>query len=152
MSGVLRYEGIPFVARFGWYAGELTEKFLKSLAEKKLLAAKCPKCGYTVFPPRIRCVKCYTKMGEENLVELSGKGKVVSWSSVRVIPDGKGGFKEIDPVTIAAVKLDGSDSIIMLPIDAESVEEGMEVEIEWREERKGEIADIIGFKPAGVVE
>jgi hypothetical protein len=153
VSGIVRYEGAPFVARFGWYAGELMEKFVKSLAEKKLLATRCPKCGYTIVPPRIRCVKCYTKLGEENLVELSGKGKLLSYTVVHTIPDGKGGFTDLDkPVLLGAIKLDEADSTIFAvlgEVEPEKLVEGLEVQVVWREETKGELADIAYFKPVG---
>ena len=148
MSGVIRYQGIPFVARFKWSAGELMEKFIQALGEKKLLAAKCRNCGYAVFPPRIRCPKCYAKLSENDLVELSGKGTLLSYTKVYFKLDGKGNFIELEqPEILAAVKLEGTDSTIFVPLrETEKLQEGLKVEVVWREETKGELSDIAYFK------
>ena len=145
VAGVIRYEGIPFVARFRWSAGEMMERFIKSLGERKLLAARCS-CNYTVFPPRIRCPKCYAKLSSENLVELSGKGKILSFTRVYFKLDGKGNFVELEePEILAAIKLDGADSTIFAKICGDA-KEGAEVEVVWGEETKGELSDVVCFR------
>lgn len=53
-------------------------------AEKKLMAAKCKKCGNVMLPPRALCNKCH---GDDlEWVELSGKGKLVSFTAIGVGP------------------------------------------------------------------
>jgi uncharacterized OB-fold protein len=55
-------------------------------------------------------------------------------------------------MTIGAVKLDGVDSLLFLPVEgvkAADLKEGLKVKIQWWEETKGELADIRGFEPAG---
>ncbi len=151
-EGIVRVKGLPFVARFKWSTGFLMERFIKSLAEKKLLGAKCPSCGYTYVPPRSRCGKCLTKLGEKNLVELSGRGVLVGYTTAYVGLDGEGNFVDLEkPRVIGAIKLEGADSTIFMPIgeiDPEGVREGMEVEPKWREATRGELADIEYFKPS----
>ena len=149
---ITRVSGMPIVAGFQWSVGKMMEKFIKSFAERKILGAKCPKCGYTYVPPRARCGKCYTKIDERNLVQLSGKGTLTGYTSAFVRLDGKGNFLDLrEPRVIGAIKLDDSDSTIFLPlgkVDPKDVKEGSRVEAVWREETKGEIADLLCFRPA----
>jgi len=149
---VIRVSGLPIVAGFRWSVGKTMEKFIKSFADRKILAAKCPKCGYTYVPPRLRCGKCYTKIEEKNLVELPGKGTLIGYTTAHVQLDGKGNFLDLDkPKVIGAIKLEGSDSTIFMPlgeVDLKKVKEGIKVEVVWREETKGEMADLLYFKPA----
>lgn len=143
---VTRYEGIPFVARFRWSAGELFDDFLNGLRNAKLIASKCG-CGYAVLPPRIRCPKCYGKMGKENLVEISGRGIVEAYTRVFFKFDGSGNEIWLDqPEILAMVRFEGANSVLVLPyLDAE-ISEGLEVEIAWREERSGSVSDILGVR------
>ncbi|MGQ9721168.1 MAG: Zn-ribbon domain-containing OB-fold protein [Candidatus Jordarchaeum sp.] len=149
---VIPVTGIPVVAAFRWSVGELMDRFIRELGNKKILGAKCSKCNYTYVPPRIRCGKCSTKMDEKNLTELSSKGVLVGYTTAYVELDGNGNFRELEkPKAIGAIKLDGAGSTIYMPLvdlDPEKLKVGMKVEVVWREETKGEIADIKGFKPA----
>ena len=128
------------------------EKFIKSLADKKLFAAKCPGCGYVYVPPRNRCGKCNTKIEENDLIELSGKGQLQSYTLGVVKLDGSGNFEDLPtPQAIGAVKLEGADSTVFLPLhdaDAEKLGKGMQVKILWNDELKGHPTDIKGVKPA----
>lgn len=148
---IIPVKGLPVVAGFRWSVGELMDRFIKELGNRKILGTKCPKCNYTYVPPRLRCGKCSAKMDANNLTELSGKGVLIGYTTAYVELDGKGNFRELEkPKIIGAIKLDGADSTIYMPIvdiDPQKVEAGLKVEVVWREETKGEIADIKGFKP-----
>ena len=116
--GVVRYEGLPFVARFRWNTGKIMEKFYGGFAERQILAAKCENCGYTVVRKKL---------------------------------DGKGGFVTLDkPEVIAAVKLNGADSMIFAKIgdvDVEDIKNGMEVVPVWAEKPEGRLSDLLYFRP-----
>ncbi len=153
------YEGIvpaggsiPFIAGFSWSVGSQMERFIKALADKKLLASKCPGCGYTYAPPRNRCGKCNTAIDESNNLELSGKGTLESFTLAYVELDGSGEFKDLEkPKVIGAVKLEGADSTICLPVEdvePEKLETGMPVQVQWNDKTKGDIQDIKCVKPA----
>lgn len=148
---VIRVSGLPIVAGFQWSVGKMMEEFIKSFADRKILAAKCPKCGYTYVPPRARCGKCYTQIEHKNLVELSGKGTLIGYTTAHVQLDGKGNFLNLDdPKVIGAIKLDDSDSTIFMPlgeVDPQNVKNDIRVEAVWKKETNGEIADIMYFKP-----
>ena len=148
-TDIIDVQPLPFGAGFNWSVGVLMETFIKTLADKELLATKCPKCGYTYVPPRLRCGQCCTRMEEAHLVTLSGKGTVVTSTTAHVRLDGSGNFVDLkEPEVIASVKLEGADSTVTLPIkgaNPEDVSEGTAVEVKWREEAKGDLEDIEGF-------
>jgi hypothetical protein len=56
--------------------------FDKFCSEKKVMAARCKKCGALFLPPRPLCIKCYST--EMEWVQLSGKGKLVSFTVIGV--------------------------------------------------------------------
>ena len=151
-SAIVDVQALPFFAAFSWSTGFLMEKFIKELANRKILAAKCPGCGYTYVPPRARCGKCNAKIEEKNLINLSGKGTLVSYTTAYVKLDGNGNFQDLEkPEIIGAIKLDKADSTIFMPLEGikpKDITEGLKVKVEWREETKGELSDIRCFKPA----
>lgn len=149
---IIKVAGLPIVvAGFNWSVGALMEKYIKALADKKLLATKCPNCGYIYTPPRTRCGKCHTKMGDADIVELSGKGTLIGCTVASVNLDGKGKFVDLEkPKIIGAIKLDGADSTIFMQIEGietKNMQTGIKVQIEWSAETKGAISDIKCFKP-----
>jgi uncharacterized OB-fold protein len=150
-SDIIQVEGLPFGAGFNWSVGVPMERFIKALARKEILGVKCPECGYTYVPPRSRCRKCTAEVGQENEVILEGKGRLTGYTLAYVQLDGSGNFKDLEqPVIIGAVRLEGADSTLFMPIEGilpEEVEEGMGVEVRWREKTKGELADIEAFQP-----
>jgi len=152
-SDVLKVDGIPIIsANFNWSVGFLMEKFIKALEKKKILASKCPKCGYVTVPPRNRCPKCSAKMEDGDVIELSGKGKLTSYTVAHVQLDGKGNWADLkEPKLVGAIKLDGADSTIFMPIegvDAKDLKEGLAVSAQWADKPKGQISDLKCFKAA----
>ncbi len=151
-SGIVDVQPVPFFAAFSWSTGFIMEKFIKELANRKILAAKCPGCGYTYVPPRSRCGKCNSKMEEKNLITLSGKGTLVSYTVAHVKLDGNGNFLDLEkPEIIGAIKLDKADSTIFMPVEGikpKDVAEGLKVKVQWRDETRGELSDLQCFTPA----
>jgi len=151
-SEIIEVGGLPFVAGFNWSTGFLMQRFIQELANRRILGVKCPECGYTYVPPRSRCGKCYAKIEEGNLITLSGKGTLVGYTTAHVELDGNGNFGDLEePGIIGAIRLENADSTIFMPLEGikpQDVCEGLKVEVQWREETKGELADIRSFKPA----
>ena len=56
--------------------------FYRFLDGKKLMGSKCKKCGALFLPPRPFCGQCLG--GEMEWFQFSGRGKLVSYSVVRV--------------------------------------------------------------------
>ena len=150
-SEIVDVQALPFVAGFNWSTGFLMQRFIQELANRKILGAKCPECGYTYVPPRSRCGKCYAKIDEKNLITLSGRGSLVSYTTAYVELDGKGNFGDLkESVIIGAIRLENADSTVFMPLQGikpQDITEGLKVEVQWREETKGEMADIKCFRP-----
>lgn len=142
--GVVRYTGLPFVARFRWNVGKTMEKFYQSFKDEKILAARCERCGYTVVPPRTVCPKCSAR--EQNLVELDGRGRIEGLTAVKFKLDGKGGYVWLEePEILAAIRLNGADSLIFARVEGDATT-GAEVEPVWAEKLEGKPSDLLRFR------
>lgn len=58
----------------------------KGLKDGKLLGLKCRKCGEMTCPPMIVCQRCGGR--ELERTELSGKGELMTFTVVRIPPEG----------------------------------------------------------------
>jgi len=128
-------------------SGEAGDKFFKALKEDgKFIAAKCKKCGWVYFPPRMYCEKDFS---ETEYIEVSGKGKVKAFTIARL--DLK--EKELqDPQIYAIIDIDGTNGCIVHllgEVDPKDLRHGLEVEpvLKKKEEREGKITDILYFRP-----
>ncbi len=107
--------------------------FFSALMEGKLIGVKCKDCEEITCPPKSTCNNC----GSRNLerIELSGKGKVVSYTATYVAPLGYDG--EV-PYVVAIVELDEGAWIVgRLDVDAEKADKedliGKRVEVYGKE-------------------
>jgi uncharacterized OB-fold protein len=78
------------------------EQFYKFLQQSKLMAGKCLKCGKIHLPPRPLCDNCYST--EFQWVEISGKGKLLTYSVIHVAPPQ---FQSLTPYTVGIIELEG---------------------------------------------
>ena len=67
----------------------------------RLESGKCKKCGNISFPKRIVCPECGSN--EFEVLALKGKGKLVTYTIIRVAPEG---FGDQAPYAIGIVELD----------------------------------------------
>ncbi len=107
-------------------------EFFSELLEGKLVGVKCNDCGNVLCPPKSAC-----DCGSRNLerIELSGKGRVVSYTVTYVAPIGYD--KEV-PYVVAMVELDEGPWIVgRLEVDVERAERedliGKRVEVYGKE-------------------
>jgi uncharacterized protein len=77
------------------------QDYMVSLMENKLLGLKCRSCGAVTAPPRMVCRTCTGT--DLDIIELSGKGKIVTFTCVYVPPDS---FVGKTPYLIVMVELD----------------------------------------------
>ncbi len=77
------------------------KEYLAALKENKLLGVKCKDCGFITAPPRLACRKCSGL--DTELVQLSGKGKIVTFTSIHVPPLSRRGRT---PFLVAMVELE----------------------------------------------
>jgi uncharacterized OB-fold protein len=73
----------------------------EALKQNKLLGLKCKQCGAVTAPPKIACGNCAS--AELDIVELSGKGKIQTFTTVFVPPEGR---ESECPYVIVLVELD----------------------------------------------
>ena len=143
--------GMVTPVRLGYtYAASPEEsRFLRGLAEGRLLAQRCPKCHKVYVPPRGACPVDGVPTTEE--VELPDKGTVTTFCIVNVPFLGQ----RIKPPYVSAyVLLDGADIAflhLIMGCEADEVRMGMRVEAVWRpkEEWDTTIENIDHFRPTG---
>jgi uncharacterized OB-fold protein len=85
--------------KFGTVSFTATTKvndFISSLEQGKVMGTRCKGCGMVFFPPRADCYKCLSSNME--WFEVSGKGKLVSYSKLEYAPVG---FDKDLPYSIA---------------------------------------------------
>ena len=76
-------------------------EYNEALKQNKLLGLKCKQCGTITVPPKITCGQCAsTDMG---VVELSGKGKIQTFTAVFVAPEER---EAEAPYIIVLIELD----------------------------------------------
>jgi len=73
----------------------------EALKENKLLGLKCQECGTVTVPPKMVCRKCTSPNIE--VVELTGKGKIQTFTTCNVAPEGR---EDEVPYVILLVELD----------------------------------------------
>jgi uncharacterized OB-fold protein len=73
----------------------------EALKQNKLLGLKCKQCGAVTVPPKITCGNCAS--ADLDIVELSGKGKIQTFTTVFVPPEGR---ESECPYVIVLVELD----------------------------------------------
>jgi hypothetical protein len=76
------------------------ESFYKFIAEKKLMAAKCQRCGRLLLPPRPVCSGCHSK--DLEWTELKGEGELLTYTVIHVAPKQ---FQSMIPYAVGIVKL-----------------------------------------------
>jgi uncharacterized OB-fold protein len=105
-------------------------RYLRALAEGRLVGQRCPACGKVYLPPRGACPTDGVPTTED--VELPDRGTVTTFCIVNVPFAGQ----RIPPPYVAAyVLIDGSDipmQHLILECPAQDVHMGMRVEAVWR--------------------
>ncbi|MGV8176445.1 MAG: Zn-ribbon domain-containing OB-fold protein [Candidatus Bilamarchaeaceae archaeon] len=111
-----------------------------------LLGSVCETCKTNFFPPRSVCPKCRRK-GKMGKTEFSGKGRVYSYTTIDVPPEG---FEEQVPYAFAIIELDEGPRIAAQIVDADkgSIKIGAKVESIFRVIQKDDPDGLIhyGFK------
>jgi len=124
-------------------------RYLRGLAEGKLIGQRCPACGKVYIPPRGACPTDGVPTSEE--VELPDTGIVTTFCIVNVPFLGQ----RIKPPYVAAyILLEGADIAflhLVLGCDASEVRMGMRVRAAWkpRDAWKTSLENISHFEPTG---
>ncbi len=90
----------------------------EALKKNQLLGLKCDDCGSFNCPPNLACQSCGGMNTE--VVELTGKGKIVTYTTVYVAP---GGRENEAPFIIVMVELEEGPWIMgnLIDIDPERI-------------------------------
>lgn len=137
----------PVSLDYDYVTGRAQSRFLRGIAEGRILGQRCIECRRVYVPPRGACPRCAVRTEEE--VQVSNKGTVTTFCIVRV-PSENLSFNP--PYTCAAVLLDGAD-IPMLHVlqecALEDVRMGMRVEAVWvpKDQLGPSMSSIRYFKP-----
>jgi len=134
-------------------AGKYMTKFLMELRDNgKFYGIRCPVCKRVQMPPRIVCAVCHVQNTE--WIELSHEGTLVGFTIMYLpLTDPTTGKPHEPPFSYGSVRLDGSDSVIdhMLNIepDIDKIRVGMRMKavLRLREQRVGDLSDIVYFDP-----
>ena len=128
--------------------------YKQNISEGKLVAGRCDKCDVLYLPPRPVCPQCHgTDMGWQ---ELSGKGKVVGYTSITIVPTGMAakGYGRDKPYWSAVVQTEEGPGITAMlegvdASDPSAVSVGMPVVAGFNQEGEGEEASVsLVFRPA----
>jgi len=139
----------PVELHYRYTPGLAASRFLRSIAEGRIVGQRCPGCGKVYVPPRGACAACGLPTEEE--VEVADRGTVTTFCIVNVPFYGQ---KLKIPYVSATILLDGADIGLMHLIqecDAHEVHMGMRVEAVWAGpgERGPTLESIRYFRPSG---
>ena len=77
------------------------QDYQSALRENRLLGLKCSECGFVTAPPRWACRQCASQ--DLSQLQLCGRGKVASFTSVHVAPQSRQGHT---PYLVVLVELE----------------------------------------------
>ena len=104
------------------------EEFYRFAGERRLMVARCSKCGELLLPPRPMCTKCLST--DLKWVELGKRGELLTYTVIHVAPTQ---FQSMVPYVVGVVKLkDGLKLPGMIRgIEPEEIKVGMELEVDF---------------------
>src|SRR5262249_31509450 len=85
MATVVKSIETPLSLEYTHTAGRAPTRFLRGMAQGRILGQRCPECRKVYVPPRGSCPRCGVPTEEE--VEVSGKGTVTTFCIVRIPSD-----------------------------------------------------------------
>ena len=137
----------PVALDYDYVTGRAQSRFLRGIAEGRILGQRCTQCRRVYVPSRGACPRCAVPTDEE--VQVSDKGTVTTFCIVRV-PSENLSFNP--PYACVAVVLDGADipfNHVLQECPLEEVRMGMRVEAVWapKEELGPSMTSIRYFKP-----
>ncbi|MFQ6065003.1 MAG: Zn-ribbon domain-containing OB-fold protein [Candidatus Bathyarchaeia archaeon] len=104
------------------------EEFYKFVSERKLMAAKCKKCGKLLLPPRPVCTECVST--DLRWVELEKRGKLLTYTAIHVSPSQ---FQSMAPYVVGIIELRGGAKLpgMIRDIEPEKIKVGMQLEVDF---------------------
>jgi uncharacterized OB-fold protein len=125
---------------YNYTMGGQSKFFLELMKNKKILGAKCKKCGKIWMPPRINCSDCYVptewvELMHTGIIEVS----TIVWFTTSAF------IKNI-PYAIAYITLDGASTALLQGVFSENlvpskIKKGKRVNVVFQKEREGKMTD-----------
>jgi uncharacterized OB-fold protein len=138
--------GIP--VRYVYTFGLAGEKFFRTIKDKgTFVATHCDECEITFVPPKVYCDRCMAQL--DTYIDVGTIGYIETFTlSFRNMDDSE---KEI-PKVLAMVRIGETDGGLIHYIEGFELDDiaiGMPVKaiLKPKSQRKGSIADIVGFGP-----
>jgi len=119
----------PLRMEYTYVAGAGRSVFLRGLAERRMLARRCPGCEQVYLPSPEFCSRCLLPVGAP--FELDGRGTVSTFCVVNFPFPGQ---VYEPPYVVAQIRIDGADTRLMHLVretPPERVRIGMPVEPVW---------------------
>ncbi|MFH1935528.1 MAG: Zn-ribbon domain-containing OB-fold protein [Pseudomonadota bacterium] len=101
--------------------------FIDYMEKGKVMHTRCKDCGLVFFPPRADCYQCLTSNME--WLEVSGNGKLISYSKLEYAPVGFG-----DDLPYSIALLDYGDYKVFGRIANDTPEDDIQVGMEMKTE------------------
>jgi len=104
------------------------ESFYKFVNERKVMAAKCGKCGKLLLPPKPMCTKCLST--DLKWVELKKRGKLLTYTVIHVSPKQ---FESICPYAVGIVKLEDGPNLLgtIRGVEPAKIKVGMDLIVDF---------------------
>ena len=104
------------------------EQFYKFIAEGKLMAGKCSKCGKIHLPPRPLCDNCYSQTF--TWVTVPAKGKLLTYTVIHIAPQQ---FQDIAPYAIGIIQLENGAKLpgMINDVPHDQLQRGMTLTIDF---------------------
>jgi uncharacterized OB-fold protein len=126
--------------------GGVPSKFFAEIRDnQKIMGIRCPSCDVVFIPPRSTCGRCFSQLHE--WVEVGNQGTLETYTQVRYSTPVQ---PAAAPFYYGIIKPDGADTGLAHMVgDLKGKEPriGMRVQAVFKEERKGNMLDILYFKP-----
>ena len=126
--------------------GGVPSKFFMEIRDnQKIMGIRCPSCDVVFIPPRSTCGRCFSQLHE--WVEVGNQGTLETYTQVRYSTPVQ---PAAAPFYYGIIKPDGADTGLAHMVgDLKGKEPriGMRVQAVFKEERKGNMLDILYFKP-----
>ena len=140
----------PIRLSYTYTPGRALSRYLRGMAEKRILGERCPVTGQVFVPPR--GVSPLAGTATREVVELADTGYVESFNITRVPIERRPDLKP--PYSSAWIVLDGASVGFMglvINIAPEKVRIGMRVRAVWKPDDQLETsaANILGWGPTG---
>lgn len=136
----------PIRLEYSYTPGQAASRFLRSVAERRLVGQRCPSCSKVYVPPRGSCPTCGVPTRDE--IEVGPQGTITAFCIVNIPFLGQA----VEcPYVSATIRLDGADIgfyHLIQEIEAGEIEIGMRVEPVWKDERAPTMESIAHFRPA----